>query len=62
MLHRLVVGGLALVTAGAGAASGAARPAEQAGSSAAPAAYRALVARYCLSCHNDRTRTANPVA
>ena len=33
--------------------------ADGAGSSDAPAAYRTLVRRYCLSCHNDRTRTAN---
>ena len=59
MLHRLVVGGFAVMTAGAGIAAGAAPQPEGAGSSAPPAAHRALVERYCLSCHNDRTRTAN---
>ena len=58
MLHRLVVGGLAVVLAGA-ASAGAAPAQAPAGPSTPPAAHRELLQRYCLSCHNDRTRTAN---
>ena len=56
MQHRLVVGGLAVMMAGVGAA---AAQVPAAGPSAPPAALGELLDRYCLSCHNDRTRTAN---
>ena len=59
MQHRLVVGGLAVVLAGAGIAGARAPQAPSAGPSSPPAAHGELLQRYCLSCHNDRTRAAN---
>ena len=56
MLQRLVVVGFAVMVAGPGVAGAVAAQGREA---EAPAAHRELVQRYCLSCHNDRTRAAN---
>ena len=56
MLQRLVVVGFAVMVAGPGVAGAVAAQGQEA---AVPAAHRELVQRYCLSCHNDRTRAAN---
>ncbi len=60
MLNLRSVGIVGVVAAGvlAGGATASAGAQSAAGVEAAEAPHRALVNRYCLSCHNDRTRTA----
>jgi mono/diheme cytochrome c family protein len=56
-MFALILGGLALVASGTGAVTAAGSQSSGADTSAA-AAHRAVLDRYCVTCHNPRLKTA----